>query len=158
MLENVMTMIAFSNDNDYGILPSKLLENEEWVKQMKDLFGISDNWSRFLWQVCLDLDEYDFLLSHCSHKSMLSAAYPNHKGAYLYFDTNLGDLRRSVKVSGHWFVKRHEGHKAKPKKESWRNTFYHMYPSQCLELKDTRQRRGTFQSFEMFIAGRFGPI
>ncbi len=35
-------VIAFSNDNDCGILSSKLLENKEWVKQMQDLFGIID--------------------------------------------------------------------------------------------------------------------
>ena len=41
-MEDVTTMIAFSNDNDPGILPSKLLENEEWVKQMQDVSGIND--------------------------------------------------------------------------------------------------------------------
>ena len=41
------------------------------------------------------LDEYDSLLSHCTHKFMLSATYPNREGAYLYYDTNLGEFIRS---------------------------------------------------------------
>lgn len=53
------------------------------------------------------LDEYDSLLSHCTHKFMLSATYPNREGAYLYYDTNLGEFIRSGKVSGRGFEKRH---------------------------------------------------
>jgi hypothetical protein len=41
-LEDVTTVILFSNDNDDGILPSKLLEHEEWLKRMHILFGIDD--------------------------------------------------------------------------------------------------------------------
>jgi hypothetical protein len=41
------------------------------------------------------LDKYDSLLSHCTHKFMLSATYPNCEGAYLYYDTNLGEFIRS---------------------------------------------------------------
>ena len=41
-LEDVTTVILCSKDNDEGILPSKLLEHEEWVKRMHVLFGIHD--------------------------------------------------------------------------------------------------------------------
>ena len=42
ILEEVSMVTAFSNDNDRGILPSKLLEIKEWVKQMQGFFGIND--------------------------------------------------------------------------------------------------------------------
>ena len=41
-LEDVTTVISFSNDNGDDILPSKLLEHEEWLKRMHILFGIDD--------------------------------------------------------------------------------------------------------------------
>ena len=43
-MEDVTTVISFSNDNDTdngnGILPSKLPEHKEWPKQMYILLGI----------------------------------------------------------------------------------------------------------------------
>ena len=41
-MEDVTTVILFSDDNDDGILPSKLVEHEDWLKQMRILFGIDD--------------------------------------------------------------------------------------------------------------------
>ena len=41
-LKDVTTVMEFSNANDCGNLPSKLLENKKWVKLMQDLFGIND--------------------------------------------------------------------------------------------------------------------
>jgi hypothetical protein len=40
--EDVATIISFSNDNDDSVLPSKLLDHEEWLKRMHVLFGIDD--------------------------------------------------------------------------------------------------------------------
>ena len=103
------------------------------------------------------LDKYDSLLSHCTHKFMLSATYPNHEGAHLYYDTNLGEFIRSGKVSGRGFEKRHDEHKAKSKMSNASSNFYFLYPSQHLQLKDTRRRRGTFEILEMYIAAGFDP-
>jgi hypothetical protein len=103
------------------------------------------------------LDEYDSLLSHCMHKFMLSATYPNREGAYLYYDTNLGEFIRSGRVSGRGFEKRHEEHKAKSKMANASSNFYFLYPSQHLQLKDTRRRKGTFESLDMYIAAGFDP-
>ena len=103
------------------------------------------------------LDEYDSLLSHCMHKFMLSATYPNCEGACLYYDTNLGEFIRSGKVSGHGFEKRHDEHKAKSNMANASSNFYFLYPSQHLQLKDTRQRKGTFEILEMYIAAGFDP-
>ena len=80
------------------------------------------------------LDEYDSLLSRCMHKFMLSATYPNCEGAYLYYDTNLGEFIRSGKVSGRGFEKRHDEHKAKSNMANASSNFYFVYQSQCLIL------------------------
>jgi len=91
------------------------------------------------------------------HKFMLSATYSNHKGAYLYYDTNLGEFIRSGKVSSCRFEKRHEEHKAKSKMANASSNFYFVNPTQHLQLKDIRQRKGTFESFDMNIAAGFDP-
>ena len=50
-LEDVTTVILCSNDNDEGILPSKLLEHEEWLKRMHVCLVSMICWSPFLLQM-----------------------------------------------------------------------------------------------------------
>ena len=88
---------------------------------------------------------------------MLSATYPNCEGTYLYYVTNLDEFIRSGKVSGRGLEKRHEEHKAKSKMANASSKFSFLYPSQHLQLTDTRQRKGTFESLDVYITAGFDP-
>jgi hypothetical protein len=103
------------------------------------------------------LDDTMSLLNPNTDRFLLCSTFPQRKGAYLYFDTNLGAFVRSGKVSGRSFSVRHEEHEKKSRERNASSNFYFLYPAQEVANNTMRRRQGVFQSLRQYIAAGFDP-
>jgi hypothetical protein len=102
------------------------------------------------------LDDTDSLLTNASNKFLLCQTVPENEGAYLYFDTNLGEFVRSGKVTGRGFLKRPAEHETQSKKEPASSNFYFQYPSKA--VSQSRSHHGEFEALQQYIAAGYNAV
>lgn len=101
------------------------------------------------------LDDTTSLLSPKTDRFLLCNTLPQHEGAFLYLDTNLGAFVRSSKVTGRGFSVRHKEHEKKAYKRNASSNFHFLYPYQEVANQNTRRKQGVFQSLRQYIAAGF---
>eukprot|EP00956_Cyclotella_meneghiniana_P037122 scaffold134700_cov46-Cyclotella_meneghiniana.AAC.1 len=105
------------------------------------------------------LDETNSLLSLDTSKFVdcrSSLSMNSHIGAYLYYDTNIGEFIRSGKVSAKGFLDRHEEHaKAAAREASSDNKFYTLYPTKANPRSKSTLAKGVFESLTQYEAASF---
>jgi hypothetical protein len=83
--------------------------------------------------------------------------FPNHEGAYLYFDYNKGCFDRSGKVTRQGFIVQGKEHFEASKKLIPSSHFYNMYPSSTCFRAHKRGTKGSFESLQQVVAAGWSP-
>ncbi len=105
------------------------------------------------------LQDSDSLLSPTPYNFYQCAQFPNHEGAYLYYDGNKGCFVRSGKVTRRGFTVGGKEHLDESKKVKHSTHFYDLYPSStCHPRAHKRVTKGTFQALQQVIGAGWDPI
>ena len=94
-------------------------------------------------------------MCHNIDRFLLCNSFAQLEGAYLYYDTNLGEFVRRSKVTWQCFSVRHEAHEKKSNERNASSRFYFLFPSEEEALQNTRRKQGEFQSLKQYIAAGF---
>jgi hypothetical protein len=104
------------------------------------------------------LDATKSLLTPNTNKFHPANAFKDEIGAYLFNDTNLGEIIRTGSNSGQGFAGRYNDHRLNAMKTGLpESDFYLYYPTKDNPRATSKAVRGNFESLEQIIAAGFDP-